>query len=280
METEGSFPNSMVDRITPVTKQQDLEYLQKTFGLRDEWPVVCEPYIQWVVEDRFCNGRPPLEKVGVSFVPDVTPYEKMKIRLLNAGHSVLGIPGAVHGHQTINDCMEDEVLASFMRGFMDLEATPILGEIAGVDLKAYKDCLEQRFSNPNIKDGVSRICSESSAKLPKFLIPTIQENLENGGSIEHGAFVMACWCYYSHKGVDENGKPLEIIDNRKPELHESAKKYASDSLSFLRIPDIFGSLIENERFVEEYSRWLAHIYRGDSIRGLMGQINSRTSDPK
>ena len=91
---------------------------------------------------------------------------------------------------------------------------------------------------------------------------------------------MACWCYYSHKGVDENGKPLEIIDNRKPELHESAKKYASDSLSFLRIPDIFGSLIENERFVEEYSRWLAHIYRGDSIRGLMGQINSRTSDPK
>ncbi len=269
LKVEGCFPNTMVDRITPVTKLADMEYLQNTYNLKDEWPVVCEPFIQWVVEDRFCNGRPPLEKVGVQFVPDVTPYEKMKIRLLNAGHSVLGIPGAIHGHPTINDCMEDEVFATFMRRFMDLEATPVLGEIEGIDLSAYKDSLEQRFSNPNIKDGVSRICSESSAKLPKFLIPTIQENLKTGGSIQYGAFVLAAWCYYSDRQVDANGERLEIIDNRGAELHNGAKDHAQDGLSFLRISDIFGSLVENERFVEEYSRILSDIYRDGDVRRLM-----------
>ena len=127
----------------------------------------------------------------------------MKIRLLNAGHSALGIPGAIHGHPTINACMQDAVFAKFMRQFMDKEATPILDAIEGIDLEKYKDSLEERFANPNIKDSVSRICSESSAKLPKFLIPTIQDNLAQGGSIDYGTFILATWCYYSDKGVDE-----------------------------------------------------------------------------
>lgn len=207
-----SFPNTMVDRITPVTTDLDVQYLRETHNIIDEWPVTCEPFIQWVVEDNFCNERPPLEKLGVQFVPDVSPYEKMKIRLLNAGQSVLGIPGAVHGHPTINACMEDPVFAKFMRNFMDKEATPVLDEVEGVNLKKYKDTLEERFANPNIKDSVARICSESSAKLPKFLIPTIWENLEKSGSIKYGTLVLAAWCYYSDKQVDKNGEPLEIID--------------------------------------------------------------------
>jgi len=115
------FPNSMVDRITPVTSKSSIDFLKINYQLKDDWPIVCEPYIQWVIEDNFSNERPPLEKLGVQFVPDVTPYEKMKIRLLNAGHSVLGIPGAVHGHATINACMEDNIFASFMRAYMDKE---------------------------------------------------------------------------------------------------------------------------------------------------------------
>jgi len=99
-----TFPNCMVDRITPVTTSTLFDYLDKEYGLADAWPVVCEPYLQWVIEDKFVNGRPPLETLGVQFVPDVTPYETMKIRLLNAGHSVLGIPGALHGHPTIDAC--------------------------------------------------------------------------------------------------------------------------------------------------------------------------------
>ena len=150
IEKEVSFPNTMVDRITPVTTPDMAELLKKMYYINDEWPVVCEPFIQWVIEDDFSNGRPLLEKVGVQFVSDVAPYEKMKIRLLNAGHSVLGIHGAIHGHQTINACMEDMVFATFMRRFMDKEATPVLGDIEGIDLEKYKDSLEERFANPNI----------------------------------------------------------------------------------------------------------------------------------
>lgn len=269
IDKEVSFPNTMVDRITPVTSSKAIEYLQHEYSLTDEWPVVCEPFIQWVIEDRFSNGRPPLEKVGVQFVSDVEPYEKMKIRLLNAGHSVLGIPGAIHGHPTINACMEDEVFATFMRQFMDKEATPVLGEIEGIDLTTYKDSLAERFANPNIKDGVSRICSESSAKLPKFLIPTIQENLETGGSIIYGACMLAAWAYYSDKGCDRNNQPIEIIDERKAELHQHANQYEQDKLSFLRIPDIFGSLADNKRFLKEYTKMIDAIYEKADIRMLM-----------
>jgi len=273
IETHVCFPNCMVDRITPVTPKSTIQYLENNYNLKDQWPVVCEPFIQWVIEDNFSNGRPPLEKLGVQFVADVTPYEKMKLRLLNAGHSVLGIPGAIHGHPTINACMEDEVFAVFMRKFMDQEATPILGGIGGIDLTAYKDTLEERFSNPNIKDGVSRICAESSAKLPKFLIPTIEENLANGGSIQYGTFVLAAWCYYSGKQKDINRNPLEIIDERSEELHQSALKIDQDKLSFLRIADIFGSLPENERFIKLYERMIADLYAHANVRKVMGLIS-------
>ena len=273
IETEVCFPNSMVDRITPVTPKSSIEFLKNKYQLKDDWPIVCEPYIQWVIEDDFSCGRPPLAKLGVQFVPDVTPYEKMKIRLLNAGHSLLGIPGAVHGHATINACMEDEVFASFMRQFMDIEVTPLLGEIEGIDLNDYKNSLEERFANPNIKDGVSRICSESSAKLPKFLIPTIQENLASGGSIKYGTFILVAWAYYSDKGVNVNNEQIEIIDARKEELHQSANQYEQDQLSFLRIPDIFGNLLQSERFVKHYSKMIEAFYKEPNVHKHMTMIS-------
>ncbi len=274
IRSEVTFPNSMVDRITPVTTPSDIQYLSDTHHLNDRWPVVCEPFIQWVIEDNFCNGRPPLEKLGVQFVPDVTPYEKMKIRLLNAGHSILGIPGAIHGHPTIDACMGDNVFSAFMRAFMDKEATPVVGEVEGINLKEYKDNLESRFANPNIKDGVSRICSESSAKLPKFLIPTILENLESGGSILYGTFILAAWCYYSDKGVDRNSNPIEIIDQRKDELHAFASNSEADEMSFLRIKDIFGDLSNNERFLREYKQSLNLIYQNPDVRSHMQKMIS------
>lgn len=264
-----SFPNSMVDRITPVTTQKDIEFLSERFNLQDEWPVTCEPFIQWVIEDKFSNGRPTFEKVGAQFVPDVTPYEKMKLRLLNAGHSVLGITGAIYGHLTINACMEDSVFSTFMRRFMDMEATPVLDEVEGIDLKKYKDTLEERFSNPNIKDSVSRICSESSAKLPKFLIPTLKENLLNGGSIKYATFVIAAWCYYSDKQVNQNNEPLEIMDAMRDQLHKSAKNTTNDVFSFLKLNEIFGDLINNKLFTNMYSQMVKQIYADSNIRNHM-----------
>ncbi|WP_229201240.1 mannitol dehydrogenase family protein [Arcticibacterium luteifluviistationis] len=269
IEENVSFPNTMVDRITPVTTSTEMDYLQNTYDLKDEWPVVCEPFIQWVVEDKFANGRPPLEKVGVQFVPDVSPYETMKIRLLNAGHSVLGITGAIHGHATINVCMEDAVFAKFMRQYMDQEVTPVLGTIEGMDLEKYKDSLEERFANPNIKDSVGRICSESSAKLPKFLIPTLQENLASGGSIDFATFILAAWCYYSDKGINEKNEPLEIIDAMKDELHEAASATKEDSLAFLKLTKLFDNLIDNKRFTDKYTEYIQKLYQEGGIRSLM-----------
>ncbi|MDB9726672.1 mannitol dehydrogenase family protein, partial [Flavobacteriaceae bacterium] len=146
---EVCFPNSMVDRITPITTPSDMDMLEKDFHLNDAWPVTCEPFIQWVVEDKFSSGRPEFERVGVQFVSDVAPYEKMKLRMLNAGHSVLGLLGILHGHPTINSCVEDELFASYLQTFLDNEAAPILGTIEGMDIIAYGKSLLERFGNPN-----------------------------------------------------------------------------------------------------------------------------------
>ncbi len=266
---EVSFPNSMVDRITPVTTKADIETLAQNYGVHDAWPVTCEPFIQWVVEDNFSNGRPEFEKVGVQFVPDVGPYEKMKLRLLNAGHSVLGLLGVIHGHPTINACMEDETFVTYLRAFMDTEVTPILGNIEGIDLDNYKDTLLQRFANPNIKDSVGRICSESSAKLPKFLIATIHDNLATGGSIKFASLVIAAWCYYSDKGIDRHGHPIEIIDDMSSELHQAAKQTTADPLAFIRQESLFGNLVKNERFTKLYTEMVQEIYKDTNIKKYM-----------
>jgi len=272
IEKEVHFPNTMVDRITPVTTANDVKYLQDHHNLTDEWPVTCEPFIQWVVEDKFSNDRPTFEKLGVQFVADVSPYEKMKIRLLNAGHSVLGIPGALHGHPTINACMDDPVFAKFMRQFMDQEVSRVLEPVEGIDLEKYKDSLEERFSNPNIKDSVHRICAESSAKLPKFIVPTIQENLASEGSIDFATLILAAWCYYSDKRMDENNMPIEVTDEMKVELQQAAGKTEKELLSFIDQPALFGELIKHKRFTEKYVELVKMIYSGARIRGMMEEM--------
>jgi len=269
IENNVCFPNSMVDRITPVTTKADINYLSKNYAIADEWPVTCEPFVQWVIEDKFSNGRPEFEKVGVQFVTDVKPYEKMKLRLLNAGHSVIGILGAIHGHQTINACMEDAVFVRYLRAFMDKEASPVLDALEGIDLTEYKDSLEERFANPNIKDSVSRICSESSAKLPKFLISTIQDNLVNDGNIQFATLVIAAWCYYSDKGINKNGQTIEIIDAMSEALHEAAKQTSTDIYAFIKPESLFGKLAKNERFANLYAEMVQKIYRNPDVRSYM-----------
>ncbi len=274
IESEVCFPNAMVDRITPVTTPEDIAYLSTEMGLKDAWPVTCEPFTQWVIEDNFSNGRPVWEKVGAQFVADVTPYEKMKIRLLNAGHSVLGLLGSIHGHATIHGCVADPLFATYLRRFMDIEATPVLDPVEGVDLEAYKDSLIERFGNPNIKDNLARICLESSAKLPKFLIPTINENLAQGGSIKYATLVIAAWCLYSDKGRSRHGVELDIVDEMKDELHQAAMGTADDPLSFLRLKVIFGDLANNGEFTALYSEMIQAIYEDSDIAHQMRKILS------
>jgi len=180
--------------------------------------------------------------------------------------------GILHGHPSINDCMSDPVFAKFMRQFMDQEATPVLDPIEGIDLKKYKDSLEERFANPNIKDSVSRICCESSAKLPKFLIPTIQDNLASGGSIDRSTLILAAWCFYSDKEMNEKNEPLEIIDTQKDKLHQAAAASKNDLLEFLRLQDIFGNLIDNKRFTDRYKEMITLVYEREDIRGIMKEM--------
>ncbi|MGE9290782.1 MAG: mannitol dehydrogenase family protein [Puniceicoccales bacterium] len=266
------FPNAMVDRITPATTPADCEYLRNEVGMEDKWPVTCEPFCQWVIEDNFSDSRPAWEEVGAQFVADVTPYEKMKIRLLNAGHSLLGLLGSIHGHSTIDGAMADPLFAKYLRAFMDLEATPVLDPVDGIDLDEYKDSLIQRFGNANIKDSLVRICLESSAKLPKFLIPTIRENLQFGGSVDLATLVIAAWCYYSDKGTNQHGDPLEIVDEMKDELHTAAAGTSEHRLAFLELTPVFGDLIENPTFTEKYDRMVHTLYQHPDISQQMKSL--------
>ncbi len=269
---EVCFPNAMVDRITPVTTSEDIKYLDTTYGLKDEWPVTCEPFIQWVIEDNFSGARPAWETVGAQFVSDVTPYEKMKLRLLNAGHSVLGLLGSIHGHATIDGCMADSLFATYLRRFMDFEATPVLDAVPGIDVEDYKACLVERFGNPNIKDNLARICLESSSKLPKFLIPTITENLARGGGIEYATLVIAAWCYYSDRGTSRHGAQLDIVDGMKAELHAAAVETARDKLAFLKVKAVFGDLASNTIFAAQYVRMIDALYENPDISRQMQAI--------
>lgn len=269
IEREVAFPNTMVDRITPVTDEADVRYVEEVFGVRDAWPVPCEPFLQWIVEDNFCNGRPHLEKVGVTFVSDVTPYESMKLRLLNAGHSVVGLLGAVHGYETIDACVNDPVFAAYLRRFLDVEAAPPLEAVEGVDLDTYKESLLRRFGNPAIRDTVSRICSFSSDKLPKFLLPTIRANLASGGSIAYAVLVIAAWCYYSDKQASKNGEPLDIEDPMHEELHQAAIKTSEDVLAFVRVEAVFEDLSRSETFASQYADMVRKVYAVSDIRACM-----------
>jgi mannitol 2-dehydrogenase len=252
IKKEIAFPNSMVDRITPVTTLTDKENLKAVFSIDDDCPVVCEPYIQWVIEDTFANGRPSWETAGATFVKDVVPYEKMKIRLLNAGHSLLGFLGTLSGCRTVDEAVSIPLIADFLRDFMDKDITPILGSVEGIDLPEYKDNLIQRFGNPYIKDNLSRICLESSSKIPKFVLPSIRENLEMGGAIKHTAAIVAAWCRYLEL-AGTAGHSYEIQDGMKDLLQKNAlASVKTDPLAFIKTETLFGDLVKSERFVTTY----------------------------
>jgi mannitol 2-dehydrogenase len=251
IEDHVSFPNSMVDRITPVTTDHDRSVLTEQFDVEDEWPVVCEPFTQWALEDRFPAGRPPYDEVGVQLVPDVMPYELMKLRLLNASHQALCYLGYLAGYRFAHEVCSDPLFTGFLLGYMDDEATPTLGPVPGVDLGEYKHQLIDRFANPEIRDTLARLCAESSDRIPKWLLPVVRAQLSAGGPVTRSALVVAAWARYA-EGVDEDGSDIEIVDRRKDTIMERARQQGSDRLAFLRDPDLFGDLVDDERFTAEY----------------------------
>jgi mannitol 2-dehydrogenase len=248
-----SFPNSMVDRITPATMPADIAELSEVSGVEDQWPVVCESFQQWVIEDKFIAGRPNLEAVGVQFVKNVAPFEKMKLGLLNAGHSVVGILGSLMGYSTIDEAISDPAIGTFLADYLDVEVTPILRDLDGMDLKAYKQTLINRFSNSYIKDQIDRICSENSAKIPKFILPTVQEQLKANKAIEHAAFVVAAWAIYS-LGFNEKNDAINIKDALQETLLAKAKLAKENPKVFLEVEAVFGNLSQSEIFSDAFAK--------------------------
>lgn len=253
IEANVSFPNSMVDRITPATVATDISGLHETSGIEDQWPVVCESFQQWVIEDNFIAGRPNLEAVGVQFVKDVEPFEKMKLGLLNAGHSVIGILGALMGYSTIDEAINNPEIAKFLSVYLDNEVTPTLRNLEGVDLPKYKKTLIERFSNIYIKDQIERICSETSAKIPKFIMPTVQGQLKLSGPISCAAFVIAAWAVYS-LGVNEKNEAINIKDALHDTLLAKAKLAKDNPEVFIAIEEVFGNVSQSVVFTAAFTK--------------------------
>ncbi len=243
-----TFPNSMVDRITPQTTEADRERVHTEFGMDDAWPVVCEPFRQWVIEDDFCNGRPALEAVGAQFTQDVHPYELMKIRLLNASHSAMGYLGYLAGYRLIPEVITDPLFHAFIAALMDDEVTPLLAPVPGVNLIEYKQTLLTRFANPAIADQVQRICLDGSAKMPKFVLPSVRDALAQGRPLSRLVLAVAGWFRYL-RGTDEQGRPIEIQDPLASELGALARQGGPDPRPLLSLRRVFGDLGDDSRFV-------------------------------
>ncbi|MEJ5913075.1 mannitol dehydrogenase family protein [Pseudokineococcus sp. 1T1Z-3] len=260
VEAEVPFPSSMVDRITPVTTDDDRAAVAERFGVQDAWPVVCEPFTQWVLEDRFVAGRPPYEDVGVQVVDDVHPYERMKLRLLNASHQALCYLGYLSGYRYAHEVCSDPLFADFLLAYMDEEATPTLQPVPGVDLDAYKPGLVERFANPEVRDTLARLCADSSNRIPTWLLPVVRDNLASGGPVGHAALVVAAWARYA-EGVDEQGEPVDVVDAGAQERVAAARaQLEGDDLAFLRDTDLFGDLAEQEAFTTPYRAALASLH--------------------
>ena len=270
----GAFPNSMVDRITPVTTDEHRAMVQTSFGIGDGWPVVTEPFKQWVIEDHFCNGRPAWEKVGAQMTHDVLPYEKMKIRLLNASHQALCYIGLLLGYQYVHQTMEDVRIRTLIERMMDEEATPTLPEVPGVNLTEYKRTLIERFANPAIKDQLARIGALGSAGLPKFVFPLLTDLLARKGKITMCAFTMASWFRYLTK-VDDQGKPMPFADPLGEKICPLAKQGGADPKPLLAFRELFGDeLPQSQVFVAEVSRALRSFYENGAIATLENYLNA------
>jgi mannitol 2-dehydrogenase len=269
------YPNSMVDRITPVTTDEDRAQISERFAVEDAWPVVCEPFAQWALEDKFSLGRPPFEDVGVQVVPDVMPYELMKLRLLNASHQALCYFGYLAGYRLVHEVAQDPLFANFLLDYMNREATPTLAPVPGIDLDAYKHQLIERFSNAAVRDTVARLCARSSERIPTWLVPVIRENLAAGRDVTLSAAVVASWARYA-EGIDEQGGPIEIVDQLADTVQRLAAQQRDDPLAFVKNRELFGDLAGEPDFTEPYLNALNSLHTKGS-RSTLEALATRST---
>ncbi|WP_158817241.1 mannitol dehydrogenase family protein [Methylocapsa sp. S129] len=254
-----AFPNSMVDRITPATTDRERALLHDGFGLDDNWPVFCEEFRQWVLEDKFPAGRPALEKVGVTFTSDVAPYELMKIRILNGGHATIAYPAALLDIHFVHEAMANSLVRDFLEKLTREEIIPTVPPPPGTDLEQYRDLIARRFANPKIGDTISRLCFDGSNRQPKFILPTVMDRLKKGRAIKGLALVSALWCRYCY-GETESGQTIAPNDPSWGRLRAAAKLAKDAPQKFLEMRDIFGELSQDRAYIAAFSGALSQLW--------------------
>ncbi|KAF2013459.1 hypothetical protein BU24DRAFT_350695 [Aaosphaeria arxii CBS 175.79] len=281
LSENGAFPNSMVDRITPRTVDEDKENLKREFSVEDAWPVVTEPFMQWVLEDNFSDGRPPFEDVAVQVVPtvrDVEQFELMKLRLLNGGHAAMAFLAYLAGFTYVHEVIASPLFAQYINDLMHLEVKPLLPQIPGVDVDDYINTLHSRFSNPTLKDEVSRIALGGSGKMPQFIIPSIAEQIQSRGPIGRLTLCVAAWFRYLN-GIDENGKPFKIDDPMADELQALAREGGASPNALLGVQNLFGDDLRYDgRFVREITMAMRTLDRRGAYKTLEKYVDVPESD--
>jgi mannitol 2-dehydrogenase len=206
----------------------------------------------------------------------VMPYELMKLRLLNASHQALCYFGYLAGYRLVHEVAQDPLFANFLLDYMNLEATPTLAPVPGIDLDAYKHQLIERFSNAAVRDTVARLCAESSDRIPKWLLPVVRENLAAGRDVTLSAAVIASWARYA-EGVDEHGEPINVVDRLADTLRQIAAQQREDPLAFVKNQELFGYLATESAFTEPYLDALNSLHTGGARATLEALARRSTS---
>lgn len=266
-----SFPNGMVDRITPATGARE-RGIAISLGLaQDPVPVTCEPFRQWVLEDLFTAGRPALEKVGVTFTSHVHEFETMKIRILNGGHAVIAYAGGIKGIEYVHEAMADTTIVAFLDKVESKEILPVVPLVPGQDLFDYKQLIIERFSNPEVADTVKRLCLDGSNRQPKFIIPSIVDNIA-AGTMPMGLILeSALWCRYCY-GVDEQGRTIPPNDPNWETLTAIARDAKEYPARWIGMRDIYGDLAENREFATAFSAALNMVWDQGAEAAMMHYI--------
>ncbi len=254
-----AFPNGMVDRITPATSDRERTFVETEYGISDGWPVFCEAFRQWVLEDNFPTGRPALEKVGVTFVEDVAPWELMKIRILNGGHAAIAYPAALMDIHFVHEAMEHPLIAAYLEKLTKDEIIPVVPPVPDTDLDQYRRLIASRFANPKIGDTIQRLCLDGSNRQPKFILPTAIDRLAAGETVKGLALVSAFWCRYCY-GVTDSGEQIAPNDPSWDRIQAAAIRAKDNPEAFLDMDDIFGAAAGNADYVEAFTHALKTIW--------------------
>jgi fructuronate reductase len=268
------FPSTMIDRIVPATTDADREIVKDIIGLDDAWPIMTEPFTQWVIEDRFPAGRPPFELAGAQLVEDVEPFELMKLRMLNGSHSTMAYLGYLAGYQYVNEAIADPAFHQLVHGLMTEEAIPTL-PMSRETLEVYRDQLLARFANPALKHRTWQIAMDGTQKLPQRLLGTIRARMEAGRPFSRLALGVAAWMRYV-TGIDEKGQPIDVKDPLSARLRTLADAAGPDAeklaQSLLTVTEVFGTdLSASQPFREVVTAHLRSLFEhgaAETVRRL------------